>query len=88
MTSQKLEEVKFESDRLWDYFQYHANQRIQTFKFFIVLCAAILSGSMSIFIKLLTDSSRDGLTEQTALTAFVVTTLGIILFIVSDASMA
>lgn len=43
--------VKFESDRLWQYFEYHAKQRIETFRFFIILSGIIMTGAATVLAR-------------------------------------
>jgi hypothetical protein len=38
----------FESDRLWQYFEYHAKQRIETFKFYVLLSSVIITGAVTL----------------------------------------
>lgn len=48
MNKEKLDRLKFESDRLWQYFQYHAQQRIETLRFFIILSGVIITGAATV----------------------------------------
>ena len=41
-------ELQFESDRLWQYFEYHAKQRTEIFKFYVILSSLIISGSLTL----------------------------------------
>lgn len=55
-TEEKLDQ--FQYNRFWEYFKYHAEQRIQTFKFFFVMQSVILSGFITFFFKNITVASN------------------------------
>lgn len=42
--------IEFEYKRLWQFFEFHANQRLTVFRFFIVLAGVIVSGIFTIFV--------------------------------------
>lgn len=46
-----IEMIKFEYDRLWNYFSYHASQRIKTFHMFLIISGLISSALAVIFAK-------------------------------------
>lgn len=43
--------TEFEYERMWQYFVYHASQRLIVFRFFIVLAGVIISGLITLFVK-------------------------------------
>jgi len=49
--SNRLAKLRLEYERLWNYFSYHAEQRIKTFHLFLVIAGLISSGLAIIFAK-------------------------------------
>lgn len=43
-----LQTLEFESNRLWQYFEYHAKQRIETFRFYVIFAGIIISGAITL----------------------------------------
>ena len=35
----------------WRYFKFHADQRLRTFRFYLILCGLILCGTLSVLSK-------------------------------------
>ncbi len=61
----KKDKDDFEYKRLWEYFKYHAEQRIQTFKFYFIMQSVILSGFITFFFKNITvKTPKMGLMAQ------------------------
>lgn len=51
---EQIDCMKFEYERLWDYFEYHAQQRMISFRLFVIMAGLVSSG----FISLLYVSSH------------------------------
>ncbi len=82
----QLNEIKFQNQRLWDYFKYHANQRMLIFRFFVVMTGLAFTACGYLFY-ISHDHNNDciidrkllwvknlgvpGLTKQEAVTRFV-----------------
>lgn len=55
-----------EYEKLWRFFEFHASQRIATFKFFMLICGFIITGYISIFANFeFTDDSAKSETHMT-----------------------
>lgn len=50
--SAKNNRDEFEYSRLWEYFKYHAQQRLITFRFFVLIASLIITTLFALFIKI------------------------------------
>lgn len=51
MDENEFKHMQFHNDRLWEYFKYHAQQRLETFRFFFIMAAIFVSGIVSFSFK-------------------------------------